>query len=90
MIYPTKEDYIAKVRPGRIEWLRSEISMFEPRFVICYGKDIWPVHMEIFNDIVFRPELEGQVLVSHRGRTTILLLHFLSHYFKTELISQNR
>ena len=45
LIYPTKKDYVAKVLPGRIERLRSEISHFKPLFVICYGKENWPVHM---------------------------------------------
>ena len=88
LIYPTKEDYIAKVRPGRISWLRSEISVLKPRFVICYGKENWPVHREIFNDVDFKPELNGQILVGQRGPSTFLLLHFLSYYFQTQLMSQ--
>jgi len=88
LIYPTKEDYIANVRPGRIKWLRSEISVFKPPFVICYGRENWPVHQEIFNDVVFKPELNGQILVGQRGPSTILLLHFLSYYFRTQLMSQ--
>lgn len=89
LIYPTKNDYIEKVRPGRIRWLRSEFSAFQPRFVICYGKGNWRYYEEIFNNVEFRPELNEKIRVGQRGHSTVLLLPFLSYYFvSTALITQ--
>ena len=88
-IYPTKEDYIACVRPGRIKWLRSEISAFKPRLVICYGKGNWRHHEEIFNDVEFRPELDEKIRIGKREQTTVLLTPFLSpDLVTTALIEQ--
>lgn len=89
LIYPTRAEYYAAVRPGRIKWLRSEIATFRPLFVICYGKGNWRHHQEIFNDIEFRPELNEKIRVGEHGSSTILLLPFLSYdLVTTALISQ--
>ena len=77
-ICPSRVEYNAMVRPGRIMWLRSAIDSFKPSFVICYGKGNWPIHREIFHGIHFDPELNSQILVGEKGETTILLLRFLS------------
>ena len=82
-IYPTKDDYIEKVRPCRIKWLRSEFLAFQPCFVICYGKGNWRHYEKIFCDFEFRPELNGRIRVGQRGRSTILLLPFLFYFHVT-------
>ena len=64
-LFPTKAEYIAEVRPDRIKWLRSEVSAFQPSFVICYGKGNWRHHEEIFSDVEFRTELDGKIRVGH-------------------------
>ena len=88
-IFPTKADYIAEVRPGRISWLREEISAYQPRFVICYGKGNWRHYQDIFNDVEFSPEFNAKIRVGQRGHTTILLLYFLSpDLVAPELITQ--
>jgi len=88
-IYPTKAEYIAEVRPNRIEWLRSEMSKFQPPFVICYGKGNWRYYKEIFYGVDFKPEFDEKILVGKRGNSLILLVYFLSpDLVKTELIGQ--
>jgi hypothetical protein len=88
-ICPTKEAYTAMVRPGRIRWLRSEIVQFKPRAVICYGKGNWPYHKEIFSDVEFEDELDGKIQIGRDGRTTILLIPFLSpDLVKTAMIPE--
>ena len=77
-IFPTKADYHTQVRPGRIKWLRSEISKFHPDFVICYGKGNWPHYKEIFSDVEFTPKLNEQIHVGKREHSTIMLVRFLS------------
>ena len=85
-IFPTKEDYYAKVRPGRIAWLRSEFLEFQPPFVICYGKVNWRYYEEIFSGVDFTPELNEKIRVGHRENSTILLIPFLSYYFVTSAL----
>lgn len=88
-LFPTRSDYEANVRPGRIRRLRSEISAFKPPFVICYGKGNWDFHKEIFDDVTFRSELDDEILVGLSGGSTILLLPTLSYYLMmTNLISK--
>jgi len=88
-ICPSRAEYNAMVRPGRIMWLRSEIDSFKPSYVICYGKGNWPIHQEIFHDVHFDPEFNSQILVGKRGGTTIILLRFLSpDLVGAELIDQ--
>lgn len=82
-ICPTRNEYNAMVRPGRIRWLRSEIEMFQPRYVICYGKMNWRHHQEIFSDVTFRPELNENIRVGKSGCSTILLIPFLSYDLTT-------
>ena len=89
MLFPTKADYIARIRPGRIQWLRSEISTFQPRLVICYGKGNWRYYEDIFSDVEFKTELDAKIRVGVRGPSLILLLNFLSpDLVKTDLIAQ--
>ena len=89
LIFPSKEEYIAAVRPIRIKWLRSEITECKPRFVICYGKGNWHHHKEILCDVEFRSELNGKICVGQRGHSTILLIPFLSYdNVTTQLIIQ--
>ncbi len=78
-IFPTKEDYYADIRPNRIRWLRSEISTSQPRMVICYGKGNWPHHMEIFDNVEFRPHVDGRIRVGQYHSSKIILLPFLSY-----------
>ena len=88
-IFPTRADYYEAVRPGRIGWLRSEISAHRPRFVICYGKGNWRHHQNIFSDVEFRPELNEKIRIGQREHSTILLLPFLSYdLVTTALIKQ--
>ena len=88
-ICPTRKEYNAMVRPGRIRWLRSEIATFKPRFVICYGKGNWRYHKEIFSDVEFKPELNEKIQVGKDGVSTILLIPFLSYdLVTTALITQ--
>lgn len=89
LIYPTRDEYYADIRPGRIKWLRSKISAAEPRFVICYGKGNWRYYKEIFSGVEFRPKLNEKIRVGRQEPSTILLLPFFSYYFvTTELIKQ--
>ncbi|NQW18515.1 MAG: hypothetical protein HQ478_13610 [Chloroflexi bacterium] len=88
LIFPTRSQYFAEVRPRRIEWLRSEVSASHPDIIVCYGKGNWHHHQEIFSDVVFMPELNEKIRVGERGDTTILLLPFLSYdLVTTELIA---
>ena len=66
------------VRPGRIKWLRSEISQFHPRFANCYGKGNWRHYGAIFSDVLFRPELDEKIRIGYREDSNILLIPFLS------------
>ena len=89
MLFPTKADYIAKIRPGRIRWLSAEISAFKPPFVFCYGKGNWQYYEEIFNDVEFKPALDTEIRVGPHGNSHIILLKFLSpDLVKTNLIDQ--
>ena len=89
LLFPTKADYIAKVRPSRIQWLRAEVSGSKPRFVICYGKGNWFQYKEIFSDVRFSSEIDGKIRAGQRGHSTILLLPFLSYdQVTTALITQ--
>jgi len=88
-LFPTKADYLKKVRPTRINWLRSEVSAFRPQFIFCYGKGNWRHYEEIFSDVGFRAELNEQVLIGQRESTTIVLVRFLSpDLVSTELLAQ--
>ena len=88
-IFPTRDVYNAAVRPGRIKWLRSEITAFHPRFVVCYGKGNWRHYGEIFSDVEFRSELNEKIRVGRREHSTILLIPFLSYeWVTTALITQ--
>ena len=82
-ICPTRNEYNAMVRPGRIRWLRSEIETYKPSFVICYGKMNWRHHQEIFSDVTFESELNENIRVGKSGRSTILLIPFLSYDLTT-------
>tara|TARA_B100000315_G_scaffold233353_1_gene246406 strand:- start:4412 stop:5110 length:699 start_codon:yes stop_codon:yes gene_type:complete len=89
LIFPSKKDYYAAVRPCRIKWLRSAISECKPPLVICYGKGNWRHHKEIFCDVNFRPELNGKICVGEREHNIILLIPFLSpDLVSTALITQ--
>lgn len=89
MIYPTREDYNADIRPVRIKWLRSEVTASQPRFVICYGKGNWRHYEDIFTNVHFITRLDGKIRVGTRGHSTILLLPFLSYdLVTTALITQ--
>ncbi|MDP6226720.1 MAG: hypothetical protein QF714_03305 [Dehalococcoidia bacterium] len=85
-IFPTRDEYYAAVRPGRIERLRSEFLAFHPCFVICYGKGNWNHYEKIFCDVEFRPKLNEKIRVGRRGRSTILLLPFLFYYHVTPVL----
>ena len=88
-ICPTRVEYNAMVRPGRIRWLRSEIALFKPRVVICYGKGNWRHHKEIFSDVKFEDGLDGRIQVGRSEDSTILLIPFLSpDLVTTALITQ--
>ncbi|MCH8101940.1 MAG: hypothetical protein IIB28_02145, partial [Chloroflexi bacterium] len=69
-IYATREEYYLDVRPKRIEWLRSELSIFQPSFVICYGKGNWRFHQEIFHDVDFIEQLDGKIRVGAGEKST--------------------
>ena len=89
MFFSTKADYIAKIRPGRIRWLRGEISAFKPPFLFCYGKGNWRYYKEIFSDVEFKPALNAEIRVGALGNSQIILLKFLSpDLVKTDLIDQ--
>ena len=88
-LFPTKAEYIAKIRPDRIRWLRAEISAFKPPFVFCYGKGNWRYYEEIFSDVEFKPAFNTEIRVGVRGNSQIILLKFLSpDLVKTDLIDQ--
>ena len=88
-IYPTRAEYYAAIRPGRIKWLRSEVAAFQPRYVICYGKGNWRHYENIFCNVEFRPQLNEKIRVGQGEHSTILLLPFFSYYFVTAaLITQ--
>jgi len=76
-ICPTRVEYNAMVRPGRIMWLRSEIALYKPRIVICYGKGNWRHHEEIFK-IEFVPGLDGKIRIGRHDESNVLLIPFLS------------
>lgn len=80
-IYPSRKEYDADVRPKRIEWLRFEVSEFQPNWIICYGKSNWPHYEEIFRGVQFSPELNEKIKAGQNGHSTILLLPFFSYYF---------
>ena len=88
-IYPTREEYNEAVRPGRIKWLRTEITAFHPCFVICYGKRNWRYYEKIFSDVEFRPKLSEKIRIGEREQSTILMIPFLSYqWITTALIKQ--
>ena len=87
-ICPSRAEYNAMVRPGRLRWLRSEIATFQPCFVICYGKMNWRHHQEIFSDVTFTPKLNENIRVGKSGRSTILLIPFLSFDLTTTTLIQ--
>ena len=88
-IFPTKKDYLERIRPSRIKWLRSVLATCQPSYVICYGKGNWRYYKEIFRGVEFKPKLNEKILVGEREKSNILLLPFLSFYFVNEaLIAQ--
>lgn len=88
-IYPTKAEYIAEVRPMRIEMLREELLEIQPPFVFCYGKGNWRFYRKIFKGVDFKPACDEKILVGKQGNSKILLLNFLSpDLVKTELIGE--
>jgi hypothetical protein len=78
-LYATRDEYYLEVRPKRTEWLRSELSIHQPSFVICYGKGNRRFHQEIFSDVEFVVEVDGKIRVGAREKSTLLLLPFLSY-----------
>ena len=87
--WPSREEYYEEVRPGRIKWLRSEVSECQPRYVICYGKGNWPNYEEIFSGVEFMPELNEKIKTGQNEHSKILLLPFFSYrYVSAALITQ--
>ncbi len=86
-LFPTKADYIEKIRPTRVALLNERLSEVEPRIVFCYGKGNWRYYKEIFGGVNFEFALDERIKVGERGATKILLSNFLSpDLVKTELI----
>jgi len=88
-IWHSRDEYYEEVRPGRIKWLRSEVSECQPRYVICYGKGNWPHYEEIFRGVQFSGTLNEKIKTGRNEHSTILLLPFFSYYFvSVALIAQ--
>lgn len=88
-LFPTKAEYIEKIRPTRVRLLNERLSEVEPRIVFCYGKGNWRFYEEIFSGVNFKFALDARIKIGERGASKILLLNFLSpDLVKTELIGE--
>ncbi len=73
--FSSREDYYARIKPKRITYLRSLITNYQPRVVICYGKAYWEDFKTLFPDADFKKN--GQFEISLPNRTLAILTdHF--------------
>jgi len=80
-IYPSPNEYRARVFPNQLAALQHEYAVADPmpQFVFCYGKQYWSLHQSIFNFGTYRSALEGKIHWTSNESTVIILTNFFGY-----------
>ncbi len=81
-VYPSRELYLQEVLPARRDMLATLFRKYRPRYVFCYGKEMWGEFARLF-DTDFRPAVEERVKTAAIGNSTVVLTPFFRYYLVT-------
>lgn len=73
--YTSREDYYAKVKPYRLDYLHKRIHENHPKTIIAYGKSYWSEYQTLFEDLTFQA-YDSFLVANRKGMKVILTDHF--------------
>ena len=74
--YSSREAYIERLKPSRIDLFRELVNQNLPKVVLCYGRQSWPVYEELFKDFKLSPN--GDFMMGWQTDTVVILCDHLS------------